>query len=203
MLQPIRRGSGLNKYGELRALIWGIDPPDYLQLFRFNIVCCRRAGGAIHMKFNVLLVEDNTGFRRTLADALLSHFTTMHIEEVDNGEDAEIKVEALQPDMIFMDINLPGENGLKATRKIKTRNEQPLIVILTSYDIPEYRQQAFRNGADYFISKADSSCLRDIIAWVEKAVADKNTRSGQNSTSAIGQASGPIVSRFIPNIGIL
>ena len=155
------------------------------------------------MKFNVLLVEDNSGFRRTLADALLSHFTTMHIEEVDNGEDAEIKVEALQPDMIFMDINLPGENGLEATRKIKTRHEQPLIVILTSYDIPEYRQQAFRNGADYFISKADSSCLRDIIAWVEKAVADKNTRSGQNSTSASGQASGPIVSRFIPNIGIL
>ena len=56
--------------------------------------------------------------------------------------------------------------------------------MLTSYDIPEYRQQAFRNGADHFISKADDSCLRDIIAWVEKALADKNTSSADdNSTS--------------------
>ena len=155
------------------------------------------------MKYNILLVEDNSGFRQTLVDTLCAHFATMNIAEAGSGEDALVKVDEFHPDMIFMDINLPGENGLEATRKIKTRNEQPLIVILTSYDIPEYRQQAFRNGADYFISKADSSCLRDIIAWVEKAVADKNTRSGQNSTSAIGQASGPIVSRFIPNIGIL
>jgi DNA-binding NarL/FixJ family response regulator len=86
--------------------------------------------------------------------------------------------------MIFMDINLPGENGLEATRKIKARHEHTLIVILTGHDIPEYRQQAFRNGADYFISKADGSCLRDIIARVEEAVADKDAQSGQTTTNA-------------------
>jgi DNA-binding NarL/FixJ family response regulator len=136
------------------------------------------------MNFNILLVEDNVGFRKTLADTLLRHFATMNIEEVDNGEDAEIKAEDLQLDMIFMDINLPGENGLEATRKIKARHEHTLIVILTGHDIPEYRQQAFRNGADYFISKADGSCLRDIIARVEEAVADKDAQSGQTTTNA-------------------
>ena len=136
------------------------------------------------MKYKILLVEDNSSFRQTLADTLCAHFATMNIAEAGSGEDALIKVEQLHPDMIFMDINLPGENGLKATRMIKTRHKHTLIAMLTSYDIPEYRQQAFRNGADHFISKADDSCLRDIIAWVEKAVAEKNTSSADsNSTS--------------------
>ena len=140
--------------------------------------------GDIHMNFNILLVEDNRSFRQTLADTLLTHFATMNIAEVDNGEDALIKAEDLCLDMIFMDINLPGENGLEATRKIKLRHEHTLIVILTSHDIPEYRQQAFSNGADYFISKAGDSCLVDIIAQVEKAMADKNTPTWQESGSA-------------------
>lgn len=139
------------------------------------------------MNFNILLVEDNSSFRQTLADTLCAHFVTMNIAEAGSGEDALMKVEEFHPDMIFMDINLPGENGLEVTRKIKMRHEHTLIAMLTGYDIPEYRQQAFRNGADYFISKADDSCLRDIIAWVEKAVVEKNT-SGADSNSTSHRA---------------
>lgn len=139
------------------------------------------------MKYNILLVEDNSSFRQTLADTLCAHFETMNIAEAGSGEDALMKVEEFHPDMIFMDINLPGENGLEATRKIKMRHEHTLIAMLTGYDIPEYRQQAFRNGADHFISKADDSCLRDIIAWVEKAVVEKNT-SGADSNSTSRRA---------------
>jgi DNA-binding NarL/FixJ family response regulator len=76
-------------------------------------------------------------------------------------------VEYLRPDLIFMDIKLPGENGLEVTRQIKQVYAYIVIVILTSYDIPEYRQQAFRNGADCFISKDQISFLADILARVE------------------------------------
>jgi len=157
------------------------------------------------MNFNILLVEDNSNFRQMLADTLLTHFTTINIEEVDNGEDALIKAGDLHPDMIFMDISLPGESGLEATRKIKMRHEHTLVVILTSYDMPEYRQQAFRNGADYFLSKADDSSLANIIAWIEKAVADKNTQIWQERSTASHRAflrqrmSGITVS--LPNAG--
>jgi DNA-binding NarL/FixJ family response regulator len=121
--------------------------------------------------FNALLVEDNTAFRRELSDILLAYFPTIGVEESGDAADALSKVEYLRPDIVFMDIKLPGENGLEATRQIKQIYAYIVIVILTSYDIPEYRQQAFRNGADCFISKGQVSFLADILARVEGTMA--------------------------------
>lgn len=135
------------------------------------------------MNFNVLLVEDNDSYRQALVDTLRSRFASAGIEEADSGEKALIIAEDHHLDMIFMDISLPGDNGLEVTRKIKMRYEHTRIVILTSHDIPEYRQQAYRNGADYFISKSDDSCLPDIITWVEKTMAKKHPNLGSPRAS--------------------
>ena len=136
------------------------------------------------MKFNILLVEDSSSFRQALTDALLRRFEAIDVAQAANGEDALMNLDALRPDMIFMDISLPGKNGLEATRKIKIRHANTRVVILTSHDSPEYRQQAFRNGADHFISKADDSCLRAIIARVEMAMADKRAQTWRQTTGA-------------------
>jgi len=120
--------------------------------------------------FSTLLVEDNVNFRQALSDILLSYFPLIGVDEVGNGEDALGRVEYLHPDLIFMDIQLPGENGLEVTRKIRLVYTDIVIVILTSYDQPEYRQQAFRNGADCFLSKGDDTCMEDILARVEGAM---------------------------------
>ncbi|MDH3527875.1 MAG: response regulator, partial [Gammaproteobacteria bacterium] len=66
---------------------------------------------------------------------------------------------------------LPGENGLDVTKKIKRVYGDIVIVILTTNDLPENRQLAFRNGADYFLSKGDDSCMEEILARVEEAMA--------------------------------
>lgn len=121
--------------------------------------------------FNTLLVEDNVAFRQELADILLAHFPMIGVEEAGDAAGALSKVEYLRPDLIFMDIKLPGENGLEATRQIKQVYAYIVIVILTSYDIPEYRQQAFINGADCFIAKNQTSCMADILARVEGTMA--------------------------------
>ena len=123
--------------------------------------------------FNTLLVEDNADFRQALSGILLSYFPLMGVEEAGDGEEALGKVEDQRPDLIFMDIQLPGENGLEVTRQIKHAYANIVIVILTSYGLPEYRQQAFRNGADCFLSKGDGSCMEDILARVEGAIARK------------------------------
>ena len=121
--------------------------------------------------FNTLLVEDNVSFRQALSDTLISYFPSIDVDEAGDGEEALSKVEYQRPDLIFMDVQLPGENGLEVTKKIKRVYSDIVIVILTSYGLPEYRQQALRNGADCFLLKEDDSCIDDILARVEREIA--------------------------------
>ena len=101
----------------------------------------------------ILIVEDNATFRQSLREILHSEFPSLDIIEASDGEEALQKVADLTLDLIFMDIKLPGENGLSVTKKIKARHPEIPIVILTSYDLPEYREATKESKADHFISK--------------------------------------------------
>jgi DNA-binding NarL/FixJ family response regulator len=104
-------------------------------------------------KFRILMVDDNSPFRQVLRESLQMSSPTVAIDEVADGGEVLRKVDAFLPDLIFMDIKLPGENGLELTKKIKATHPNITIVILTSYDIPEYREAAFQYGADCFLAK--------------------------------------------------
>lgn len=121
--------------------------------------------------FNTLLVEDNAIYRQTLSDVLLWHFPSIGIDEASNGWEALCKVEYHRPDLIFMDIHLPGASGLDITKEIKRVYNGIVVVILSSNGQQEYRQQAYRNGADYFISKDDEFCMENILTRVDMALA--------------------------------
>jgi len=120
--------------------------------------------------FNTLLVEDNVRYRQTLSDALHLHFPLISVDEAGDGMEALNKVEYQRPDLIFMDTQLPGENGLDVTKEIKRVYNEIVIVILTSNNLPENRLQAFQNGADYFLSKDDDFCMENILARVDVAL---------------------------------
>jgi DNA-binding NarL/FixJ family response regulator len=107
--------------------------------------------------FTTLLVEDNPTFRQSLKEMLSSRFPAMDLQEAGNGEEALKKVDEGPPDLIFMDIKLPGANGLDLTRRIKAVHRQVVVIVLTSYDIPEYREAALRCGANYFFTKGSTS----------------------------------------------
>ncbi|NIM99286.1 MAG: response regulator [candidate division Zixibacteria bacterium] len=113
-----------------------------------------------------LLVEDNASFRRSFKRILCVRFPCMDVEESTGGEEALQRVDTLRPNLIFMDIKLPGKNGLELTKKIKTNYPSIIVVILTSCDLPEYRQAAYQNGANYFVSKSFSTS-EEILALVE------------------------------------
>lgn len=123
--------------------------------------------------FSTLLVEDNEAFRQMLTEILRAHFPGMAITHSLDGKAALSTVGDGYPDLVFMDIRLPGENGLELTRRIRQARQQTVIIILTGHDLPEYRQQAFRNGADCFLAKDSESCMEDILAQVEGAMARK------------------------------
>jgi DNA-binding NarL/FixJ family response regulator len=125
-----------------------------------------------------LLVEDNVTFRGSLKETLHSRFPTMNITEAGDGEEALQKIKASVPDLIFMDIKLPGENGLSLTRKIKIEYPDVIIVILTSYDLPEYREAAFQYHANYFITKASLST--EIVEVVQSALSGLDRARGES-----------------------
>lgn len=123
-------------------------------------------------QFKALLVEDDPVFRGMVADLLSSEFPEILVDEAADGSSALSKVHASPPDVVFMDIQLPGKNGLLLTRTIKNLNSDIVIVIVSNYDLPEYRQAAFRQGADCYILKGSADCSEEILARVEGVMAN-------------------------------
>jgi len=113
-----------------------------------------------------LIVEDNPSFRVSLKQILAARFPQMAVDDVGSSEEALERMERLRPDVMFVDIRLPGRNGLELTREVRKDDTELIIVILTNYDLPEFREAAFRYGVNYFFSKSGSS-MEEIVAAVE------------------------------------
>jgi DNA-binding NarL/FixJ family response regulator len=113
-----------------------------------------------------MTVEDNPSFREMFKGHLLSEFPSMEVIEAANGEEAFKGLASYPIDLVFMDISLPGESGLKLTSKIKAKYKDATIAMLTGYALAEYREAVARCGADCFIAK-DSMKWDQISAMVK------------------------------------
>ncbi|MDY7032593.1 MAG: response regulator transcription factor [Thermodesulfobacteriota bacterium] len=122
----------------------------------------------------LLIVEDNNDFRKKLKENLLSFLPFLCIQEASDEKEAFEKLHRFCPDLIIMDIDLSGENGLALTEKIKERYPRTVVMILTNHDLPEYRDAAYKKGAKYFFSKETAS-LKEIIELVESIFSDGGT----------------------------
>ena len=120
----------------------------------------------------VLIVEDSLFFRQLLKEALHARFPSIDLLEATDGEEALQKIEAHPPDLAFIDIKLPGESGLELTKKIKAQYPNIIIIILTAYDIPEYREAAYKYKANHFLSKGSTS-KEDILKLVDSILSDR------------------------------
>ncbi len=100
-----------------------------------------------------LIVDDNVAFRQSFKETLHMLFPDLEIQEAGEGTECLRKVEVFNPEVIFMDIRLPGENGLSLTKKIKAKHPEMSVIVVTSCDNPEYRDAAVQSGASHFVSK--------------------------------------------------
>jgi DNA-binding NarL/FixJ family response regulator len=126
--------------------------------------------------FKTLIVEDNAAFRQSLSAMLNSRFPDMMLVEVDSGDEALKQMEKLHPDLVFMDVKLPNANGLDLTKIIKAEHAGTVVVVMTSSDLPEYRQAAFSSGASYFVSKGGTTEAQ-IFSVVESVRHDSEYQS--------------------------
>ena len=125
-----------------------------------------------------LIVEDNVTFRQMFKESLGSRFPAMEIEEAPDGRDLFNRIESFHPRIVFMDIRLPGESGLELSKKIKNNYPDVIIVVITSYDLPEYRQAARLSKADHFVTK--DAPTQDFLALVESILLTQNPSSLQS-----------------------
>ena len=130
--------------------------------------------------FKTLIVEDSIFFRQLLRETLHSVIPKIDIFEASDGKEALQKMETLHPDLVFMDIKLPGENGLELTKRIKTGFPDVTVIILSGYDFPEYREAAYRFKADHFLSKG-SSTKEGILALVNSLLSDRKSQDANAS----------------------
>lgn len=116
---------------------------------------------------SILIVDDHAILRDGLKNILSFEEDIKVIGEATSGEEALKLADKLSPDVIIMDINLPGMNGVETTALIKTENPDARILVLTMYTHDEYLLSALKAGADgYLLKDAPSEYVVDAIKAV-------------------------------------
>ncbi len=106
-------------------------------------------------KLRTLLIDDNKGFV-VLAKHLLSSVSEVEVVGCGyDGFDAVRMAEELRPDLIIIDLAMPGMGGLQATRLIKAQDSPPRVIIASHYDDASHREHAAGAGADGFVNKQE------------------------------------------------
>lgn len=116
---------------------------------------------------SVALADDHVLFRQALRHLLESEDDIRVIGEASDGRAIQTLVEQQQPDVILMDINMPGIDGVTATRELKSQLPDVRIIILTMFSEDGHVIRAVRAGADaYLLKNSESSKVVDAIRAV-------------------------------------
>jgi DNA-binding NarL/FixJ family response regulator len=128
-----------------------------------------QAGEIMMSQARVLLVEDHIVVRQGIK-ALLSDEPDLEVVgEADNGREALQAVMELQPNLVLMDISMPGLNGIEATRQIRQRHPEVKVIVLSMHANEEYVFQVLRAGASgYVLKQSDSS---EVLTAIRAALA--------------------------------
>ena len=105
----------------------------------------------------VLIVDDHAGVRQTVVALVSKVFPHFRLLEADCAEDALTLCSSERPDLIVLDITLPGMDGFEATRRIKESWPRTVIVMHSSSDMAVYRDASLAAGAAAFVSKGRGS----------------------------------------------
>jgi DNA-binding NarL/FixJ family response regulator len=115
--------------------------------------------------FTLLVVDDHAGVRQTVIALVSMEFPHFRLLEAECAEDALTLCGTEQPDLVVLDITLPGMDGFEATRRIKAAWPRIVIVMHSSSDMPVYRDASLAAGAAAFVGKGrNSRTLVPIIA---------------------------------------
>ncbi|WP_053361642.1 LytTR family DNA-binding domain-containing protein [Bacillus sp. FJAT-27251] len=117
-----------------------------------------------------LIVDDELYTRDELRHLLRAYPSIQVVGEAESGEAAVLKAIQLQPDVVFLDVEMPRMNGMEAAKALMELKKVPLVVFATAY--PEFAVEAFRYDAvDYLLKPYDEELLKETIVRIEKKLA--------------------------------
>ena len=127
----------------------------------------------------ILIVDDNAVVRKTLRNVLELTESVQVVGEAIDGWDAIRQAEALKPEIVLMDLEMPGLDGFEATRKIKELHLARAVIILTMYASKDNQEQSLEAGADAFIVKGtDLHTLLDLFKKLSFLPVDELNKPG-------------------------
>ena len=102
----------------------------------------------------VLIVDDSAIVRQRLK-TMISEITELkNISQAKNSLEAISSFQEVYPDVVILDIHMPGGSGIDVLQKIKKSNQPPLVIVLTNYPYPQYRKKCLDAGANFFFDKS-------------------------------------------------
>lgn len=135
------------------------------------------------MSVSILLADDHAILRQGLSALLTAEQDFQIAGEANDGIEAIRLAESLTPDVLVLDLMMPGINGLEVTRQIKQRFPDIRVVILSMHSKEAYVLEALKNGADAYVLK--DSQAGDLVQAVREVIAGRRYLSPPLSERAI------------------
>jgi DNA-binding NarL/FixJ family response regulator len=142
----------------------------------------------LHARIRTLVVADSPFMLKLLAQILKQMANFDLVGTATNGGQALRQVSALSPDLVLMDVHLPGLNGIQATQYIKQREHPAVVVIISSDARPITKELAQNSGADGFLSKEEDLQHRLMSVLENLFGPSATTRSAVTDSSLHKQA---------------
>ena len=120
---------------------------------------------------SILIIDPNIPFQQSLKKLLRKHFPHAAVDVACDGQEGLHKTGALHPQLILLEIHLPGNSGLELAGQLKSIQPEAVIALLTSYHSPEYETAARQAGIEYLIPK-DEWTGDDIVKLVQSIISD-------------------------------
>ncbi len=115
-------------------------------------------------RVKVLLVDDDARFLKWVRQFLAPETALEIAGEAGDGQEAIRKARELRPDVVLMDVRLPGMTGLEVTQYLKAEMPNLIVIIVSIFDLREYRDAAMASGASAFLPKRDvQTRLRSLL----------------------------------------
>ena len=117
----------------------------------------------------IFIADDSEYLRISLIDMLGDIPGTEMVGQAATVNEAIDGILQTCPEVVILDIQMPGGTGIEVLKRVKTFPLQPVVIIFTNHPFPQYRKKCFEAGADYFFEKStDQETLIDLIEHLSK-----------------------------------